>query len=205
MASVDFPFRFETKTIFRYFLPGIIAFCLFLPYIRNIIPFWGSLSEIGQIGFGLFYSLAIGVILEIIIDSYARWIFMHLIRLNLFAYIFQLNCVEQVLYDLESSTISVVPPELHLDISVANRELIWHTTAVAHMLVGCAIVFSSYGLLSLLSLSLINPVQVLFTLFSIFMAYTCLKGGMTQAILRNQYIRKLRTRFTAEEEKGRSK
>lgn len=211
MASVDFPFRFESRTIFRYFLPGVLAFCLFLPYIRHIIPFWENLTEIGQIGFGLFYCLAVGLILEIIVDSYARSIFLWLIRQKLFTDIFRLKNVEQIMNDLEPPRISVLPPELQLDISPANREVIWYTTAVSHMLVACAIVFVLHVLASLLSLLFINPfrifftilslpltnpIQMLFMLFSIFMGYTCLRGGMQQAILRNHYVRALRVRTT---------
>lgn len=191
MSSIDFPFRFESKTVLRYFLPGILSFALFLPYIRDVIPFWKSLTEVGQIGFGLFYSLSVGLIIEIIIDSYARCIFMLLMEQHLFTEIFHLKDAESVLADFKSPTISVLPPDLQLGITMENREVIWHTTAVAHMLVGCAIVFSSYSILSLLSLSLANPIQVLFTLFSIFMSYTCLRGGMKQAILRFRYIQTL--------------
>ena len=193
MSSVDFPFRFESKTVLRYFLPGILSFALFLPYIRDIIPFWKNLTEVGQIGFGLFYSLSIGLVIEIIIDSYARSIFMLLIQQHLFTDIFHLKDLGSITTDFKSSTLSVLPPDLQLSMSAENREVIWHTTAVAHMLVGCAIVFLSYSLVSLLSLSLINPIQILFTLFSIFMSYTCLRGGMKQALLRFKYLQILKT------------
>ena len=206
MAGVDFPFRFESKNVLRYFLPGILAFCFFLPYIRDMLPFWKSITEIGQIGFGLFYSLAVGLIIEIIIDSYARWIFIRLIRLRLFTDTFRLENVELFLtpHVSEPVAISVLPPELQLDISMPNREVVWHTTAVAHMLVGCAIVFLAYSFVSFVDPLIypfqINPIQILFAVFSLFMAYTCLRGGMKQAILRQQYIIALKAKSVKKKE-----
>lgn len=171
-----------------------------------MLPFWKSITEIGQIGFGLLFSLAIGLIIEIIIDSYARWIFLRLIRLRLFTSIFRLENLELFLpqHASEPVTISVLPPELQLDITMPNREVVWHTTAVAHMLVGCAIVFFSYSLVSFIDPLIypfqINPFQTLFAAFSLFMAYTSLRGGMKQAILRQQYVLTLKVKSVKKKE-----
>lgn len=200
---MSLPGRFDSRELFRYVLPGILGFVILLPYIDLFIPRWYVYSSTERVGFAIFFIFFLGLIIEIVVDFGARHVVGWCCRRSLFRTIFFI-CKDEPAFCETPKRRSVVPAELLLKMKIEDRELVWHTTAVAHMLAGTALVFffsivvnsmnvllfiTRHGFALLESNYFTGSLAMLGFSFPVLLA--SLKLAMTYAQLRHDYVQAL--------------
>ena len=122
--------RFDTKDLFRYVIPGIVGFVVFLPNFEDFLPMWGTYSPNERIAFSAFLILALGLVVEIIVDLWARKI----------ADFCEKRSTFQKILGLCNNDRTYSPHKLIVYLKMEDRNLIWHNTAISHMLAGTALI-----------------------------------------------------------------
>ena len=134
---MSLPENFDTKDLFRYVIPGIVALVILLPYIDVFLPSWSIYSSAERIGYSLFLILAFGLVIEIIVDLSAGPVASWCCKRKWINKAIGLDPDDPTFCKLARAR----KVQLIVGLTVDDRDLVWRSTAVAHMLTGTAIVF----------------------------------------------------------------
>jgi hypothetical protein len=140
---MSLPQNFDAKELFRYVIPGVLALVILLPYMSVFLPDWNVYTSVEKLSYSVFMILAFGLIIEIIVDLLAGHVVGWCCNIGLFRKVFKL-CKDEPTFHVAREDRA----QLLASLTVDDRDLIWRTTAIAHMLTGAAIVFFISAILS---------------------------------------------------------